>query len=275
MTCCLEIRKVLNNNSVLVGQGMKDYIWVGTGIGFRKKPGQEADDSKIERVFILQKQSTERLMNLLQEIPVTYAALADDIIQYAKKELAYAFSDAIYISLTDHIYNTIRLQKEGVVLKHYLFWEIRKFYPTEFAVGEKAVELINQKFGVVLDECEGSYIAMHFINAQLNSAKCVDNIEDMTEKIKDIISIIRLHNQVEIDENSLAFERFVTHLRFFFKRLEKRPPTNGSHSLLPHVINKYPIAYETAKLIEQYLGQAFSEEEQLYITLHIQKILEN
>ncbi|HCN75478.1 PRD domain-containing protein [Pseudolactococcus plantarum] len=41
------------------------------------------------------------------------------------------------------------------------------------------------------------------------------------------------------------------------------------------MINESSLAYETAKLIEQYLGQAFAEEEQLYITLHIQKILEN
>lgn len=271
----MEIRKVLNNNSVLVGQGLKDYIWIGTGIGFKKKPGQEADESKIERIFILQKRSTQRLMNLLQEIPVEYATLADDIINYAKENLAYDFSDAIYISLTDHIFNTIRLQKEGIVLKNQLFWEIRKFYPSEFAVGEKAIELINQKFDILLDECEGSYIAMHFINAQLNSSQGIENIEDITKKIKDIISLISLHNRVIIDEDSLAFERFVTHLRFFFKRLETSPSVNRSNSLLEHVIIKYPEAYETVKLIEKYLEKELVEEEQLYLTLHIQKIIEN
>ena len=51
----MEIRKVLNNNSVLVGEGTKDYIWIGTGIGYKRKPGQEADEKKIDRVFVLQK----------------------------------------------------------------------------------------------------------------------------------------------------------------------------------------------------------------------------
>ncbi|MDN6538472.1 MAG: CAT RNA binding domain-containing protein [Lactococcus sp.] len=51
----MEIRKVLNNNSVLVGKGTKDYIWIGTGIGYKRKPGQEADEKKIDRVFVLQK----------------------------------------------------------------------------------------------------------------------------------------------------------------------------------------------------------------------------
>lgn len=270
----MEIRKVLNNNSVLVGQGVKDYIWIGTGIGFKKKPGQEADESKIERVFILQKQSTQRLMDLLQEIPVEYATLADDVIHYAKENLTYEFSDSLYISLTDHIFNTIRLQKKGVVLKNQLFWEIRKFYPSEFAVGEKALELITQKLGVLLDECEGSYIAMHFINAQLSRTQSIENIEDISKKIKDIVSLISLHHRLVIDENSLAFERFVMQLRFFFKRLENSPSINRSNSLLAYVVVEYPTAYETVKLVEKYLEKELVEEEQLYLTLYIQKIIE-
>lgn len=259
----------------MVGEGAKDYIWIGTGIGFQKRPGQEADKTKIERVFILQKKSTERLMNLLQDIPIEYVTLADDIIKYGKKKIIYELSDSIYISLTDHIFNTVRLQKEGLTLNNQLFWEIRKFYPNEFLVGESAVQLINQKFNVVLDDSEASNIAMHFINAQLNSANQVENIQALTKRIKDIISIIRMHNQISVDEKSFEFERFITHLRFFFKRLEKRPVTNSSNALLEYVIEKYPKAYETTILIGKYLEIDLVDEEQLYLTLHIQKLIDN
>ncbi len=61
-----------------------------------------------------------------------------------------------------------------------------------------------------------SNIAMHFINAQINDDSERDGRYRIADtKIKDIISLIRIHNRVHIDENSLAFDRFVTHLRFF------------------------------------------------------------
>ena len=259
---------------MLVGEGAKDFIWIGTGIGFKMKPGQQADESKIERVFVLQKQSTDRLMNLLQDIPVEYATTADDIIKYGKQQVRYDLSDSIYISLTDHIFNSVRLQKEGLQIQNQLFWEIRKFYPKEFAIGEYAIQLLNHKFAIALDDAEASNIAMHFINAQLSSEDQVENIQILTQKIRDIIAIIRMHNQVDVDEKSLAFERFVTHLRFFFKRLEKRTTENPSNPLLVHVIEKYPEAYETTLLIGKYLEKDLIDEEQLYLTLHVQKLIE-
>lgn len=164
MNSCVEIRKVLNNNSVLVGKGTKDYIWIGTGIGYKRKPGQEADEKKIDRVFVLQKKSSERLMDLLQDIPMAYVILANEIIKYAKTEISYELSDAIYISLTDHIFNMIRLEKEGLTFTNQLFWEVRKFYHKEFSVGEMAIQLINAKFDVT----EAANIAMHCLLFNLN-----------------------------------------------------------------------------------------------------------
>lgn len=49
----LKIKKILNNNAVLVGKNGKDFIWIGTGLGFQMKPGLEADESKIEKIFVL------------------------------------------------------------------------------------------------------------------------------------------------------------------------------------------------------------------------------
>nr|WP_245403276.1 PRD domain-containing protein [Lactococcus carnosus] len=271
---CVEIRKVLNNNSVLVGKGTKDYIWIGTGIGYKRKPGQEADEKKIDRVFVLQKKSSERLMDLLQDIPMAYVILADEIIKYAKTEISYELSDAIYISLTDHIFNMIRLEKEGLTFTNQLFWEVRKFYRKEFSVGEMAIQLINAKFDVTLDMTEAANIAMHFINAELNTDGHVENINELTRKIKDITEIIRMRNQIEVDGESLDFERFVTHLRFFFKRLEKVEVKNKGNPLLVYAIDKYPAAYETTVLIGKYLKKELVDDEQLYLTLHVQKLIE-
>ncbi|WP_208559701.1 PRD domain-containing protein [Marinilactibacillus kalidii] len=273
----MKIKKILNNNAVLVRQDDKDFIWIGTGLGFGKKLGEEADQDKIEKVFIMHQKSSERFGQLLKDIPVKYAALADDIIDYAKQQIQYQLSDTIYISLTDHLYNLINLHKEGIAISNKLSWEIQKFYPIEYAVGEYAVKLIQEKEQVNVDESEISNIAMHFINVQINSSnEKVEDIQSMTKKVKEIIGIIRNYNKIHIDENSIAFERFVTHLRFFFKRLEKASTSSQkSNSLLEHVVDKYPEAYASTRLIEKYLQVTMYDDEQLYLTLHIQKLIEN
>ncbi|MFC6464212.1 PRD domain-containing protein [Marinilactibacillus sp. GCM10026970] len=273
----MKIKKILNNNSVLVKEEGKDYIWIGTGLGFGKKPGDEADQTKIEKVFILHQKSSDRLTQLLQDIPIQYASLADDIIRYAKQTITYEISDSIYISLTDHLYNLVKLKREGIFINNKLSWEIRKFYPKEFKVGSYAVVLIEKKMEIKLEESEISNIAMHFINAQINSnTEEFDDIQSVTKKTRDIISLLRIHNKISIDQNSIAYERFVTHLRFFFKRLknlEKRE--HPDNPLLVHVVEKYPEAYESTRLIEKYLKVTLYDDEQLYLTLHIQKLIEN
>lgn len=213
----MKIKKILNNNAVLVGQDGKDFIWIGTGLGFKMKPGQTADESKIEKVFVLHKNKvSERFLSLLSSIPTNYVSLADDIISLAKAEIKQDLSETLYVSLTDHLYNLFKLHEQGITVTNRLSWEIKKFYPQEFEVGKKALEMIGQETGVVFEEEEAGNIAMHLINAQVTDE--VDqpkDVQSIAKKIRDIISLIRFSNKIQIDENSLAFDRFITHLRFF------------------------------------------------------------
>ena len=72
----------------------------------------------------------------------------------------------IYIGLTDHIHFVIKRAKQNEQLKNALLWEIKKFYPREFAASMKALELIEYSEGLQLTEDEASFIAMHFVNGQ-------------------------------------------------------------------------------------------------------------
>jgi len=273
----LKIKKILNNNAVLVGQDGKDFIWIGTGLGFKMKPGQTADESKIEKVFVLHKNKvSERFLSLLSSIPTNYVSLADDIISLAKAEIKQELSETLYVSLTDHLYNLFKLHEQGITVTNRLSWEIKKFYPQEFEVGKKALEMIGQETGVVFEEEEAGNIAMHLINAQVTDE--VDqpkDVQSIAKKIRDIISLIRFSNKIQIDENSLAFDRFITHLRFFFQRLKARPDVVKTNPLLGHVSGQYADAYKTMLLIEKYLDVPLNDDEKLYLTLHIQKLIEN
>ena len=71
----------------------------------------------------------------------------------------------------------------------------------------------------------------------------------------------------------MNYERFVTHLRFFFKRLKDRELAEDKDDfLLKQVKNKYKNAYNCMLKIEKYLNVELTDEEKLYLTLHIQRV---
>ena len=61
------------------------------------------------------------------------------------------------------------------------------------------------------------------ITAQINGKSDKTDIAySMTKKIQDILNIVKYTYDIELDEHSLNYERFITHLRFFFKRLNNK-----------------------------------------------------
>ncbi|MCM1989500.1 BglG family transcription antiterminator LicT [Oceanirhabdus seepicola] len=271
------IKKIFNNNAVLAKDASKhESVVVGCGIGFKKKVGDEIDENLVEKTFILkQKEISEKFKLLLEDVPVEYVSLSYDIIEYAKNILKVKLNDYIYITLTDHISNALKLFEEGLNCSNVLIWEIKKFYPKEFAVGLKALDFIESETDKRLPENEAGNIALHLINAQVNSSSDkVENMRDMTTKIMDILNIVKYTYNIELDDKSLSYERFITHLRFFFKRLNKEEKRESEHDdfLLKQGKAKYKKAYNCMLKIEKYLEKELNDEEKLYLTLHIQRV---
>ncbi|MCY6371192.1 BglG family transcription antiterminator LicT [Clostridium ganghwense] len=271
------IKKVFNNNVVLAKNSSKHEIVVmGCGIAFKKKVGDEIDENLVQKTFILkQKEASEKFKLLLEDVPVEHVSLCYDIIEYAKNILNVKLNDYIYVTLTDHISNALKVFEEGLNCPNVLIWEIKKFYPKEFAVGLKALDFIESEVGKRLPENEAGNIALHLINAQINSS--YDNVEDMlniTEMIMDILNIVKYTYNIELDDKSLSYERFITHLRFFFKRLNRKEKIESEEDdfLLKQVKVKYKKAYNCMLKIEKYLEKELNDEEKLYLTLHIQRI---
>lgn len=271
------IKKIFNNNAVVAKDSSnREIVVMGCGIAFKKSVGEYLDDAKIEKTFILkEKQASERFKLLLEDVPTEQVSLCYDIIEYAKNILDAKLNDYIYVTLTDHISNALKLQKDGLNRSNALIWEVKKFYPKEFAVGIKAIEFIESELGVRLPEDEAGNIALHLINAQVNkSYSDVEDVAKQTKMIKDILNIVKYSHNVNINEKSLSYERFVTHLRFFFQRLSKNEKieTQNDDFLLEQVKEKYKDAYECMLKIEKYLNKDLSSEEQLYLTLHVQRL---
>ncbi|AIY83057.1 MAG: PRD domain-containing protein [Clostridium baratii] len=274
----MKIDKIFNNNAVMVKEDNgRDSVIIGCGLAFRKKVGDEVDESLIEKTFILKEKDTlEKFKMILEHIPTEQISLCYDIVEYAKNMLNCELNDYIYVTLTDHISYTLKLFDEGIERPNILIWEIKKFYPKEYNIGLKALEFIESEIGKKINEEEAGNIALHLITAQINGKSDKTDIAySMTKKIQDILNIVKYTYDIELDEHSLNYERFITHLRFFFKRLNNKTQYRNENEdfLLQQVKEKYKDAYKCMLKIEKYLNVELSYEEQLYLTLHIKRIV--
>lgn len=271
------IRKVFNNNVVLAvaeNEDENELILMGKGIAFQKKVGDLIDESKVDKRFV--QGLSNKLIELLKDIPTNHLDLADEIIQIAKSQLPAKLSDYIYLSLTDHLDFAITRIQQGQVLRNPLLWEIRKIYPKEYIVGLKAVGLVKEKLGVNLPEDEAGSIALHLVNAQNGSQELEQTIE-ITEMIKDILQIVKYHYGIDLDEDSLNYSRFVIHLRFFAQRLlDKQTNLHENNELFEVIKEKLPRAYSCVEVIDKYVKKvtdiSISKSEMLYFMVHIDRV---
>ena len=101
----MKIIKVINNNVVsALDKDAEEVVIMGKGIGFHAKPGQIVNEEQIEKTFRLEdKKSAGQLARLVERLPVDYLKLSDQIITYAKNNIALKLHQSIYLTLTDHI----------------------------------------------------------------------------------------------------------------------------------------------------------------------------
>ena len=272
------IAKVINNNVISVhDEQKKELVVMGRGIAFQKRPGDVVDESKIEKIFKLEnKDVSEKFKTLLYEVPMEYMKISEGIISYAKKTLGKSLNDSIYVSLTDHINFAIERSKKCMMISNALLWEIKRFYKDEYEIGLKAIEKIEEKLGISLPEDEAGFIAMHLVNAELNEE--MPNVVNMTRLIQDILNIVKYHFRIELDEESLNYFRFLTHLKFFAQRLYTNSNLESKDDFLYDMVkDKYPEAFKCTEKIKNFIvkthNHSLEKEEMAYLSIHIERVV--
>ena len=274
----MQIAKVLNNNVVVVlDEHRREQVVMGRGLAFQKRPGDVLDDSKIEKVFALQSDElVGRLGELLSQIPLEVMTTCDRIIDLARGRLG-KLQESLYITLTDHCHFAIERQKKGIALRNVLLWEIKRLYPKEFALGQEARAIIAKRLGVELAEDEAGFIALHLANAQMDE-DVMHNMYEITRIMQEVGNIVKYYFHVDFDEDDVYYYRFITHLKFFAKRLiERRTYEDEGDDLLEVIRNKYQDTYRCVEKITQFIMKKYeyrlSREEQLYLTIHIERVI--
>lgn len=272
------IDKILNNNVIttITEQGHESVV-MGRGIGFKKKIRDVIDESKIEKIFLIQdSEQNKRLQKLFDEIPIEYFAITEKIVKRAEDMLGKKLDEEIYISLTDHIAFAIKRAKQNINLHNPMLLEIKSIYKQEFELGMYGLEQIEKMEGVKLPEDEAAFIVLHIINASLGES--MTSTLDITILTRKALDVIKKVFKISLNEDSLEYVRLVTHLKFFSQRILNNEQVPIEDEELYNIFaNKYKLETKCANEIKELISSEYkytlNKQELLYLILHIQRVI--
>jgi beta-glucoside operon transcriptional antiterminator len=277
----MKFSKAFNNNVALVKDSSGvEWIVMGTGVGYQKNKGDLIPEENIRRKFVAEQSSTRKpLLQVLDEIDSDVLDVSVEIIKNAEAQLGVTFSNNIYLTLADHLNFAVKRANERIDYADTNRWEVKNLYPKEYEAAKDAIRQVFDRLDVLLPLSEETFITYHFVNGQQAKKTKIEETLKMTEVINRIIEIVQYHFQLKLDEDSLNYTRFITHLRYFFIRQYKQDQTEQEEvdiTLLELVKTKYEKAYQAVEkisnLLEKRYGWSLSSNERLYLTLHVWRV---
>ena len=271
------IEKVINNNIISAYEKSgAEVIVMGRGIGFKKKQGEIVPADQISKIFRIKSRTlAKQFKELLANMPLERVRISDEIISHAKDHLKLKLNQSIYVTLTDHINFAIERVSQGIEPQNALLWEIKRFYPQEFQLGIYALELIQDRLGILLPEDEAGFIALHFVNAEYGTD--IRDAVKFPDQMQAIVDIVEHDLGILLDESSLHYERFMTHIKFLIQRIYRKELLSSEDRELSLLMQrKYPREYQCSVKVAEYImkatGSRLSEEEIMYLSVHIRRV---
>lgn len=271
------VDKVLNNNVIsALDESGREIILVGRGLGWNAQSGQPVDRSRIEKIFRMDTPaSTDRLKQLFLEVEVEAIRASTRIVDHARSVLKKRLNKNVYITLTDHISFAAKRQRDGITFHNMLNWETKKLYPLEFGIGVKALDIVRETMGVALPEGEAASIAIHIINAEYDCD--MEKMSGITDIIQKSLNVVRYTFRVNFDEESLDYQRFVTHMLFFAQRVVENRMNHGEKDFLYDMMRRehpkeFSCACRIRELIQKEYDVRLPEDEITFLCVHIVRV---
>lgn len=273
----MKIKKVLNQNAVLVLDEGQEKVAVGKGVGFNKTKNDVLSRQLVERMFVMEPEGLKKLQVLLSQIEDKYFLASEEIIQHAETVLGEKLNEHINIGLSDHIAFAAENIQNNIIVRNKLLSEIEILYSEEFPIAQWAVEYLTQTLEIPFSYDEAGYIAIHIHSARSGRTDNSKSIREVTI-VSEIIHLIEQELAIDIhdDKNSLSYSRLVNHLRLFIHRFQQNQYAVLDEEILEVVKKKYAESYEISKKVQVLLMRNFHyqvpNEELGYLSIHIERL---
>lgn len=274
----MKIQKIFNNNvGLVINEKGEEIILAGKGLMFGMKKGDEISESRANKKFELIGNTRNRFEKMIQETPIDYILISEEIISYIKTHSTKKIDDGIYVTLTDHINNTITRIKKGIDFDSTMLLNVKTLYNEEYKLALHAVQMLRDEFSIHIDDTEANFITLHIVNAESESNMM--QMYKITLIINQIIDIVKWHFDIQTEDN-FDYDRFVTHCRFFVQRIANKEKhtviSPANKSMLKIMKEQYEKQYscveEILAFIEKKYAYKASEDEGMYLLLHLSKL---
>lgn len=267
----IVVKNINNNVSLCLDSKNNEVIVFGKGVGFIKPP-YEIPLEKIDKTFY---NVNEEQINLINLMPVGILEVSLEIIDYANQKLGNQFGSNVVFTLADHINFAIKRHEQNIKLKMPLLQEIEQTYEEECYIGKKALKMIEKKIDVKLPKSEAASIAMHLVNYEALQKNTEEN--DYGNIVNSCITSLEQILNVSINKDSFSYYRFVTHLYYLIKRIRNNQMIESQNAQLFYALKEeFPDVLRSAldikKTIKEQLDRELSDEELVYLMLHINRL---
>ena len=279
----MEILRVFNNNVVLAKDATGEKIITGRGIGFKARPGQPVDSSKVVRIFVpAEGRDPDHIATMLTEIPLAHMTLVTDAVTAAGLPESMTKNASLLVALADHIGFAIMRAANGQRADYPLLAEVSQLYSEEYAQAQAILSHINHALNdrriAPLPRSEAVAITLHLVNAGFATGD-LSFTYTMTGVLQQLLTIIESDFGITLEPETVNVGRFITHLRYLFVRIAKHEQLKDHSSAIGQAIrDSAPEAFRCAQrisaVIELRLWSGLTEDEVSYLTLHIARIVQ-
>lgn len=270
------VRKINNNAAICVDGKGRELVALGNGIGFGAMP-REVALADITRTFY---GVDAKYLDLIGEMPEDVLEFAGQLADVCRATLSYELSPNLPITLADHIAFMVKRAREHMVVQMPLAYDVQQAHPAEYKLGEMAVKGARKTFKVRLDRHEATGIALSIVNSAVTmSDRAARKEADVAYLLEGITRVVEEEMGISVDRDSFDYARFATHVQYLIDRVLAGAPIESSNQeLYEEVATSFPKAEECARrasaLIEGRLGGKLTQEELLYLMLHVNRISE-
>lgn len=271
-----RIAKTLNHNSFIGVEesSNQEYLVMGKGIAFGKKPGQRVQPGEDARIYSLT-ELTDRgnARAIVQGVSPDSLELASAVLDQAEKEFG-KIDRSIVFPMADHLDFAIRRIQNGEQISNPLTDDIRVMFYKEYKVASCIKELLKERLQIEIDEHEIGYIALH-----VHSAIVEENVSQAMEvarAVRESISLVENITGHKIDIMSLSYNRLMNHIRYMVARAV------GGEKLKMNINDymsvKFPEAFQAAEKIckemEISLKLPMEDIEIGYLAMHMERMMD-
>lgn len=270
-------RKVLNNNVVVVVDDTgREQVLMGRGLGFGLGPTDELDLSKVEKTFVLEADSdTGYTQQLFADAPYELIEAVGDAVAEAETSLGRPLSKQLTIAIIDHVSFLLQRLAEGLRIPDAPLPELAVLYPDEYAAARAMGVTIGKRLGVAVPPEEAVFLTIHILNATRDEPNGTAAI--LSRRVHDVVTLVEEELGVSLEVTAADHARFVLHVKFLLQRLASNAMLESKDpSFFEFATSRYPaalaVAEKVAVYVERETGERLTDEELLYLIVHLQRL---